>query len=149
MGEHGSGGEPVDPNDECSVANSGSYTCQVTTLTLIFVLIVFLTLFIEGARHLIDKWLSLRSRSHYRKVVDHIYRELSTLGLLSFSLFLTEFLGGFPKIVALFKQKVSDHDIKELFEKMHMLLFVIVISYVVLVVLLLFLSRKIASSWDE
>jgi hypothetical protein len=136
-----SGAEHHEEEEQGCGENETIFSCNVLTLTIFVTAVVIFSSVFEFLRHRLDHWLE--HRTQLRGVVDHIYKELTTLGMLSFTLFVAEKLG------ALNTSKERVHIYKELFELTHYLLFVLVVGYIVLIVLILVFTNHVSKSWHR
>ena len=129
--------------------SDGEFSCHVGLFTAFFSGMVVFNLLIEYGRHVLEVWL--KHRPHILAVIEHLYRELTTMGIVSFLLFILEQSGAVAGIVDLLPG-MTHHELEydmEVFEIVHMVLFCFVALYVFLVILLLVASSTISRRWRK
>jgi hypothetical protein len=114
----------------------GEFSAQLLNKAdTLVILTVILSLAFHSTVHVIEH--TLKKHKHLLEMWNHLTKELLTLGISSFALFIVQVSG----------IQLSSED-KHLFEVVHITLFFIVIGYLVISFGLMALSLRISNQWD-
>jgi len=115
------------------------------TSAIIGVLNVALVIFVETLRHQLDR--SVQGHAFATNVVEHCYRELTTLGIVEFSIFIIHKTAPWADgRDGSFKLSI---EVEEKFAQAHITLFLTAVLYAFHMCLIAFISFHLSGRWNE
>jgi len=118
---------------------------HVGGFTIFLSVFIVISLAFTLLRERLDKWM--KDKKYLREVFSKLYEELTTLGMVSFLMFLLEQLNVLSSFIKLISPHTEEEAMKLVLESAHILLFVIVVIYILAVMCIYASGWLIASQW--